>query len=287
MNITSRIQAVRIPFSIPIAPDRNLERFVYSYIVCGAERVCLIDSGVAGSVSAIQAGLAESGRSMPDVSLLLLTHSHPDHIGGAVSVRKSCQCPVAAHSAAQRWVEDVDAQFKERPVPGFHSLVEGSVGVDSILSDGDTVDLGGMSLRVIHTPGHSQCSISLFCKEEGVLFAGDAIPQGNDLPIYAEAASAVQSIRRLKAVAGVKHLLASWSDPQPDVDPYTIMDNGLAYFRRIHARVREEARKGPVTDPMALCRRMVEGLGLPAFAVNPLIAASFASHLPFIGQEEL
>jgi glyoxylase-like metal-dependent hydrolase (beta-lactamase superfamily II) len=75
-------------------------------------------------------------------------------------------------------------QFRERPVLGFHTLVGGSVQIDRLLQDGERIDLGDITLVVFHTPGHSKCSISLFCKEDGVLFAGDAIPQRNDLPIY-------------------------------------------------------------------------------------------------------
>jgi len=48
-----------------------------------------------------------------------------------------------------------------------------------------------MMARVICTPGHSKCSLSLLCEEEGILFTGDAIPQADDLPIYDNAARVV------------------------------------------------------------------------------------------------
>lgn len=287
MKITSKIQAIKIPFEIPIAPGKNIERFVYSYFLSGTEQACLIDSGVSGSVPVINDSLKGIGKTVSDISLLILTHSHPDHIGEAQAVRNISKCHVGAYSAAKKWVEDIEKQYSKRPVPGFHSLVGGSVTIDKLLSDNDNIDLGSISLQVIHTPGHSECSISLFCEQEGVIFTGDTIPQGDDLPIYDDVDIAVKSIRRLKNISGIKYLLASWSDPQLNVDPYQIMDKGLHYFQKIHTTIRQLPDKQVIADPMELCRKMVDKLGLPEFAINPLIARSFASHIPLLNQEKL
>ena len=287
MKITSHIHAVRIPFRIPIAPGKTLDRFVYAYIVCGRDEVCLIDSGVAGSESIIFEQLAQLGKKPGDITQLILTHAHPDHIGAAKAVRGMSGCRISAHAEAREWIEDIDKQFNDRPVPGFHTLVGGSAPVDRLLADNDNIVLGDTTLKVIHTPGHSRCSISLFCKEQGVLFSGDAIPQGNDLPIYDDAALAVRSIRKLQQVTGIKQLLASWSDPDPDTDPYRTMENGVGYFQKIHAAMRTVPDIRSYTDPMQLCSRMVEQLGLPDVAVNPLIARSFSSHLRLIDHEEI
>lgn len=287
MKITPSIHAVKIPFEIPVAPGKTLDRFVYTYIIIGRKQTCLIDSAVSGARSIIKDFLLELGKNISDISLLLLTHAHPDHIGEAQVIRNESNCRVETHPAARGWVEDIDKQFEERPVPGFHSLVGGSVKVDQLLNDDEMIDLGDISLQVVYTPGHSRCSISLYCEEEGVLFAGDAIPQGNDLPIYEDVAAAVASIRRLQKIEGVKYLLASWSDPQLDADPYRIMDNGLDYFQKIHTAIRQLPGSTAITDPMELCKKMVTMLSLPEVAINPLIAKSFASHLPLLDQEEL
>jgi len=50
MQITPAIHALRLPFKVPIAPGIALDRFVYSYLICG-ETITLIDTGVAGSIS--------------------------------------------------------------------------------------------------------------------------------------------------------------------------------------------------------------------------------------------
>lgn len=286
MQITGHIHAIKIPFQIPVGPGKIFERFVYVYLVLGSG-TCLIDSGVKGSDSIIFDYLKDIGRKPEDISLLILTHAHPDHIGSARAIKQVSGCTVAAHPDAQAWIEDVDLQFRERPVPGFHALVAGSAPVNRLLRDGEMIDLGIISLRVLHTPGHAMGSLSLYCKEEKVLFSGDAIPQINDLPIYDDVATEVVSINRLKDIPGLEYLLASWMDPLAGKAAYKMMDDSLAYLQRIHTVIRDIAAGDKVNDPMELCARAVKKLGLPEVAVNPLIARSFVSHLQIIDRENL
>lgn len=76
----ARIHPIKIPFEIPIAPDRRVPRFVYVYLIEGA-RLVLIDTGVAGAETVIEARIRELGRTVSDLEVILLTHAHPDHIG--------------------------------------------------------------------------------------------------------------------------------------------------------------------------------------------------------------
>ena len=64
---------------------------------------------------------------------MILTHAHPDHIGSAKAIEEATRCTVAAHENAKHWIEDVDLQFQERPVPGFHSLVGESFKFKQVL----------------------------------------------------------------------------------------------------------------------------------------------------------
>jgi glyoxylase-like metal-dependent hydrolase (beta-lactamase superfamily II) len=116
-------------------------------------------------------------------------------------------------------------------VPGFHTLVGGSTPVDRLLEDNQTIAVGDTTLQVIHTLGHAAGSISLFCKEDGVLLAGDAIPQVNDLPIYDDVAVSVESIHRLQSIPGIRYLLASWTDPKERDEAFAMMDEGLNISR--------------------------------------------------------
>lgn len=279
MQITKNIHALKIPFHLIDPSGKRIDRFVYVHLIYG-KKICLIDSGVASSEQAIFNYLSETGRSPEEISLLVLTHSHPDHIGAAQAIKAASGCEVAAHAAERSWIEDVDLQSRERPVPGFHSLVGGSVKVDRILGDGDILNLDdGLSLKVLHTPGHSKGSISLLLQEDGALFSGDAIPIAGDLPIYEDALASVRSIKRLEAIGGIKHLLAAWDDPQKNGMVYQRMDEGLQYLQRIHEAVFKVNKDHPSLGSMDLCKLVLKELGLPEMVANPLIVKSFESDL--------
>lgn len=286
MKIIEQIHAIKIPFQIPIAPGKTFERFVYSYLIYGDE-ICLIDSGVASSDSVIFDYIRKSDRKPEEISLMILTHAHPDHIGSAKAIKEATRCTVAAHENEKSWIEDVDLQFQDRPIPGFHSLVGGSVQTDRLLHEGEIIDLGNLSLEVFHTPGHSKGSISLFCKESGVLFSGDAIPQWNDLPIYDDVTISVKSINKLRNINGIKYLLASWNDPKMNQEAYKMIDDGLGYLQGIHNAILKIPDENILRNPMELCKQMVNNLGLPEIAINPLVAKSFASHLKILDRKNL
>lgn len=281
MKITDRIHALKIPFQITDPSGQRIPRFVYCYLIYG-KKIALIDSAVASSENIILDYLNETGHGPEEISTVILTHSHPDHIGAAKSIKSLSGCQVAAHAAERAWIEDVEKQEKERPVPGFKSLVEGSVHVDRVLEDGDLIDLGGLDLQVIHTPGHSPGSISLWCAEEKALFSADAIPIPGDMPIYQDIAESVRSIQRLKGIAGIEHLLAAWDEPRAGGEAYRVMDRGLEYLQQIHKAVLRAAGgmgSSAEIDQLELCRRVVTEMGLPLHMANPLVAMSFMSSL--------
>jgi hydroxyacylglutathione hydrolase len=279
MQITKNIHALKIPFQITDSSGQKVQRFVYVFLIYG-EKICLIDCGVASSEQIIFDYLKNTGRRPEEISLLILTHSHPDHIGAALAIKKASGCVVAAHGAEKAWIQDVDLQAQERPVPGFYSLVGGSVKVDRILEDGDRLDLGyGLRLQVIHTPGHSKGSICLWLPKDGALFSADAIPLEGDMPIYEDVFESIKSIKKLKAIDGIRVLLAAWDDPQEDSRTYQILEESLQHFKRIHEAVVKVDSENPSLDSMDLCKLVLGALGLPQTMANPLISRSFQANL--------
>ena len=280
MQVTPAIHALRHPFQIPVAPGIALDRFVYSYLIAG-ETNTLIDTGVAGCETRIFEYIRSIGRDPSEISLIILTHSHPDHIGAARAIRESTGCSVAAHPAERAWIEDVELQNQERPVPGFTTLVGGPVPLDFELDGGVTIDIDGTGeyeVEVMHTPGHSAGSISLFLPGNGALFSGDVIPVAGDLPVYDDVVGSVRSIRVLRGVRSVRVLLSAWDEPRYGDAAYERMDLALEYLRKIHAAVIASVGDGD-PDPMELTRKTVAALGLPPQAVNPLLARTFAANL--------
>lgn len=288
MQLPDSIDAIRHPFSIPVAPGIVLDRFVYSFIIYD-EDITLVDTGVAGCEERIFEDVISAGRDPSEIEQIILTHSHPDHIGGALAVQKRTGCSILAHSAEREWIENVDIQNRERPVPGFDSLVGGSVKLDRILSDGDIVDpegSGSPKMRVIHTPGHSSGSISLFMQSTGALFSGDAIPVSGDLPVYDDALASVRSIKRLLELPGIRFLFQSWEEPKDGPEAYSGMERALQYLQIIHETVTGIADAG-IHDPVELTRKAAEALNLPPQAVSPLLARTFASNLRIRNRKNL
>jgi hydroxyacylglutathione hydrolase len=280
MQITPSIHAIKHSFGIPIAPGFSLNRTVYSYLIYG-EMITLIDTGVAGCETQIFEYIRNTGRDPSETALIILTHSHPDHIGSARAIQKVTGCSIAAHPAERAWIEDIGLQNQERTVPGFDSLIGGSVKVDHELNDGDTIEpdeTRAGEMIVIHTPGHSKGSISLFMGREGALFSGDAVPVAGDMPVYDDAAASVKSIKRLRGLTGVRFLLSSWDEPRRGDAAHRQMDKALEYLRKIQDTVRAISRDG-VSDPEELTRKTAQTLGLPPESVNPLLSRTFAANL--------
>jgi hydroxyacylglutathione hydrolase len=142
------------------------------------------------------------------------------------------------------------------------------------------LDLGeGLNLEVFHTPGHSKGSCSFWFNKDRALFSGDTILLPNDLPIYEDVLVLVKSIKKLKAIKGIDILLSSWDEPRRGEQVYQVMEESLNYLQHIHETVIRVADKNVSLEPLELCKRVLEELGLPVAAANPLIARSFQANL--------
>jgi glyoxylase-like metal-dependent hydrolase (beta-lactamase superfamily II) len=285
MKITETIHAFKHPFRLKVGEGQYVDRFVYSYILLG-KSICLIDAGVWATAPLLLGYLKQAGRSAEEISMVPLTHAHPDHIGGCVAIQNASKAPFYAHAGEKPWIEDIETQYRERPIPNFFELVEGPVPVKQELKEGDTLtwDEGvkgdkGKTIRVLETPGHSVGSLSFFFEEEGALFTGDAVPAPGNLPIYSDFQSSVRSIQKLKGVSGVKHLFSAWQDPISGSQIRTTLEEGIGYFEKIDAIVADLCRMlPPETTGEELSLRALERMGIKVNKVLPMIRTSFESH---------
>lgn len=274
---------LRIPFTIR-TPFGILPRFVYCYLVFSSEEIVLIDTGVAGSELQILDHLRNAGRDARELRTTILTHAHPDHIGAARAVREATGCTVAAHAADRPWIEDTVRQERERPVPGFSSLVGGPVPVGRVLADNDVIALGSRgSLTVIHTPGHSRGSISLLLRPDMVVFTGDAVPVPGGMPIYDDPLLSIQSLERLRHLEGVRTVYSSWDEPRTGHDVNGTLDRGIGWIRQVADAVERAGANGTCSDPQELTRQVFRLLGLPGDMVNPMAIRTVLSHVRSAG----
>jgi hydroxyacylglutathione hydrolase len=272
------VHPVRIPFTVP-APSGPLPRFVNVYLISTPGAITLIDTGVAGSEHHIFEEILKNGMDTGDIGTIVLTHAHPDHIGAAKAIHEMTGCAIAAHAADQTWIEDTNRQARERPVPGFSTLVGGPVTLNWVLKEGDIIELDkGRSLTVIHTPGHSPGSIALLLRPEMVLFSGDAIPVPGDAPIYDDPVRVIESMEKLMDIEGIVMLYSSWDDPKEGEAVYWAMDDGVAWVRLIQETVEDVVVKRPSLEPQELTRLVLKGIGLPEKLASPMVMRTIQGH---------
>lgn len=103
-----------------------------------------------------------------DVKLLVNTHGHWDHIGAVDELREALQVPLAIH------VEDAPMLTADEAAMSMYSAFAGrKKPAEILLKDGDVVNFGKSSLKVMHTPGHTRGGICLY--GGGCLFSGDTL----------------------------------------------------------------------------------------------------------------
>lgn len=278
MQITPHLHAIRIPFQIPHPSGVSIERYVYAYLLVG-DQLTLIDSGVAGSERVIAAYLQTMGKELQEIDKILHTHAHPDHIGATRAIQKESGCRIGIHWRERAWLEDVDCQARERPVPGFNTLVGDSVPVDDALEGGECLLVGDLQLQILHTPGHSPGSLSFLVTEDGALLSGDLVPRSGDLPIYEDPRASVASLRRLRKIPDLQVLLSSWDEPRYGDNAYRAIDEGIRYIERIESTVRYVVGTQAHPDPKESTQRVLELLEIPPILLNPLVEKTIKGHL--------
>ena len=185
-----------------------------------------------------------------------------------------------AGAADQPWIEDIDVQFAQRPIPNFYRLVNHSVPVDQVVADGAVVALEeGVTIRVIDASGHSAGSVCFLWMEQGVLFTGDAVPVVGDIPIYTSAAASIATLRRLLALDGVTMYLSAWDEPCDADTGQARIRRALDHLRRIDDAVRAVLAGFPDEDFDATYARVCDHLSLAHLTDNPLFRTSIAANV--------
>jgi len=259
MQITPYIHALKTP----LGPDPG--RFVYVYLIYG-DGITVIDTGFNGTEKLITDYIRSTGRDPSEIRLIILTHAHPDHTGSAHALRDLTGCTIAAHPLDAPGIEHPDPMLLKPPAPGIQPMVSGGVPVGRLLEEGAVIDCGnGLALDVLSTPGHTPGSISLFLGKELALFTGDTVQAPGRAPIYTDPVALVRSLRRFKAIPGIRHYLPSHDAPAQGEETYRRLDESLAYIRCIHGIIRNAVAETPGTpDSLVLAGRLSSELGLPA-----------------------
>jgi glyoxylase-like metal-dependent hydrolase (beta-lactamase superfamily II) len=175
---------------------------VRAYLVPHATGLVLVDTGMDPAGDAIQTALAGAGASWSDVSDVVLTHAHPDHVGALDQVKASApNVTVHAHPSER--------------LPGASAVDDGSrVG----------------TLRVFATPGHTAGHISLIDNDRGALLIGDClgVVDGQLVrapdPFTADRETAERSLERLRDLRDLRDGRMLFAHGPEIASPWTALD---------------------------------------------------------------
>jgi glyoxylase-like metal-dependent hydrolase (beta-lactamase superfamily II) len=221
---------------------------VISYLIVGGNRAVLFDTGMGiTNIQAVVAGLTKLPVSVVN------SHTHNDHVGdnwrfsdiygmdtdftrtNARGSKEDAQAELAPDEICGALPAGFDAKaYATKP---FH--------ITHWLHDGDKIDLGGRTLQVIGTPGHTPDAIALLDEKNGLLFTGDSFYLG---PIYlyrpeTDLDAYVVSMQKLAALAPHLQLLLP-SHNTPVADP-GYLPKAVAAMRQVRrGEVKPVAKDG-------------------------------------------
>lgn len=222
-DLGNGIGLIRLPLPFPALKWTN------AYVIQNGSETTLIDGGVDSDETwvALQSGLTSLGLQVSDLTTVIGTHLHPDHIGMAHRVMQEAGSRFVMHDSAKAWLheyndwsidlerirtlaaasgapdDEVEGLGRAAPRPEW-----AGVGIEATdpVEDGDLVPVGaGRTLRVLHTPGHEGAHICLVDSVTGALFSGDHIlpritpvimhhPDGDRLGTYLESLRKIEEM---------------------------------------------------------------------------------------------
>ena len=208
----------------------------HCYLLCGREKAVLIDTGLGGSDIK---RIVDSLTKLPVA--VITTHVHWDHIGG-----HGLFDDIAVHEAEKDWISvsfPLPLQRVRQELTKIPCEFPSGFDIDSyqvfrgepkkILHDGDVLDPGGRTIRVIHTPGHSPGHCCFYEPERKYMYTGDLIYKGCLYAFYPSTDPKLfySSVKRLTDY-DIDRVLPSHHDPEVPVSMIREIEAGFAQIER-------------------------------------------------------
>jgi len=263
------------------------------YLYQGREEGAIFEGGTGAMGPLLREQLAELGIAADFVKQVVVTHGHPDHVmavplfremfpGVTVLASEAAAETMGAEKAVALFCQVDDAltgsllkagliHQKHRPRP----LVEKRITVDRIIGEGDHVTVDDVSFDVLHTPGHSDCSLSFHEPNSKVLLISDAT--GYYLPEYdcwwpnyfSGYGAYLESMRRLAGLDAEVLCLSHNGVIQGADEIRSYFDRAISATEQYHRRILDEHAAGKSV------RQIAEALGSEVYERTQLLPLEF------------
>jgi len=250
-RITFRPNYICFPVRTPTRPPAT---HTCCYLVYNSKEILVFDPGspYEDEQEALAACVDEMIAEGRTVREIILTHLHPDHVGGvnALNAHLGGDVPVAAHAQTAEGLSDVH--------------------VDRFISDDDVITLVGeprIQLRALHTPGHALGHLCFHDEDRGVLMTGDNIvgigsvlidpPQGN-MRDYLDSLERMRSLPNLSVLFG--------GHGPAIATPYQKIDEYISHRLERERNILEAVRAG-LTDPKEIVARVYTDVSPKAYGM--------------------
>ncbi|MBM7624240.1 MBL fold metallo-hydrolase [Sporohalobacter salinus] len=149
-----------------------------SYLIKGEDGYILVDAGMPGKIETIERTLNDCNANFSDINLIIITHVHNDHVGSLYDIKKKSKASVLIHEKEKKTLNKGYNKFPDGTM--FFSKIISSiannlffskdqfkpVNADIVISDEYNLSDHGVDGRIIHTPGHTEGSISVILQDE-------------------------------------------------------------------------------------------------------------------------
>lgn len=158
---------------------KMIEEIKYSntntYLIHGKNGDLLFDTGWAGTFGAFCRALGEKDLKLQNIRYLLISHFHPDHMGIAQEIADAGTV-IAVMDVQTQFIHSSDHIFEREKHLNFVPIDDTKIKIISAQESRKFLKELGISGEIIHTPGHSDDSISLWLDKEKTLLVGDLNP---------------------------------------------------------------------------------------------------------------
>lgn len=151
-----------------------------AYLVGDTETGSAILIDPVDNASRILAAAAEQGWA---IKLMLATHAHLDHVLASKAIKNRLHIPFYIHQDCQTWLDGIPAQGQ---LFGLGELPPAAKPDRLLTAESETIELDGIRLKTLYTPGHAPGHLAFYLAEQKILFSGDTLFAGSigrtDLP---------------------------------------------------------------------------------------------------------